>query len=287
VHLLPARDECVEAFQWLAQEIRQAQGDAVVMHVCQIEGLTDQQLIASFHAARKEEYDELDAQAKAFEQAMSKEPDLGERDRLQEALGRLRRRYAEIARIDYFDCPEGIRVGAHLAALARTLSHHEPAAAAVPSALISDYRAARWITRPRPHVDRLACAWLIRRYINPTAVIRYAMQPEPGDVTFDMADAQFGHTGNLCSFETMLTAFGLDEPALRGIAEVVHEIDLQDGLYLRPETAGIDAVLRGWLLDDLSDLEPEARGMALFSGMYAAFAVSHPSDAGEWREERP
>jgi hypothetical protein len=140
----------------------------------------------------------------------------------------------------------------------------------VPAA-IAAYHAARWVTRPRPHVDRLACAWLIRRFVNPAAPIRYAAQPAPGEVAFDMVDAAFGHTGSLCTFETMLRAFGLDEPALQAVAEVVHEIDLRDGRYARPETAGIDAVLAGWQGADLADAEREVRGLALFDGLYAAF----------------
>ena len=78
----------------------------------------------------------------------------------------------------------------------------------------------RWATRAGVHIDRAACAWLIRRFVNPAAPIRYAAQPEPGEVAFDMVDAAFGHTGSLCTFETMLRAFGLDEPALQAVAEL-------------------------------------------------------------------
>jgi hypothetical protein len=126
------------------------------------------------------------------------------------------------------------------------------------------------VTRPRPHVDRLACAWLIRRFINPDANIRYATIPEPDEVAFDMPDAQFGHLGVSCSFETMLRAFGFSDPALQTIAEIVHAIDLRDGRYAQPEIEGIAAILQGWLLNDLSDAELEARGVALFEGLYAA-----------------
>jgi len=70
----------------------------------------------------------------------------------------------------------------------------------------------------------------------------------------------------------MLVAFGLDEPALRAMAEIVHEIDLRDGQYLRVETGGVDALLKGWQLAGLSDAEMEARGLTLFEGLYAALA---------------
>jgi hypothetical protein len=131
-----------------------------------------------------------------------------------------------------------------------------------------------WVTRPRPYVDRLACAWLIRRFIDPAASIRFGEQPAAGDVTFDMEGAEFGYHGSLCTFETMLLAFDLDDPALRSMAEIVHEIDLRDGRYLRPETAGVEAVLRGWHEAGLTDAELEERGRGLFEGLYAAFLSS-------------
>ena len=87
-----------------------------------------------------------------------------------------------------------------------------------------------------------------------------------------MRGGTFSHQGNLCTFETMVVAFGLEEPSLRLMGEIVHEIDLRDGRYVHPETAVIDAVLKGWLLMGFSDQELEAHGVALFEGLYAAFA---------------
>jgi hypothetical protein len=273
LQILPARDECVEAFQWLAQEIRQEQGEAVLIHVAAFDGLSDQQLIAHFHADRKAEYDELEAQAAALEQQIALSIDAAVRDQTLERLDKLRRRYAEVARIDYFSCPEGDLVAARLAALARALA---PAPSLVPQIVpmqLEAYRDARWVTRPHPHVDRLACAWLIRRFVNPNAVIRYANDPGPNEVAFDMEDARFGHTGNLCTFETMLRAFELNDPVLHSIGEIVHELDLHDGRYVRPETTGIDAILQGWLRSELSDGERETHGIALFEGLYLALAA--------------
>jgi hypothetical protein len=270
VYVLPGRDECVEAFQWLAQEIRQAHGDALVMRVEQFEGLDQQQLIGLFNAARREEYDELDAEAAIIEETLGKERTHDETIRLQDVLTKLRRRYNDISRVDYFTSPEGATFSSRLARIAQGLAADPSSVVAVASASLEEYRTKQWITRPRPHVDRLACSWLIRQFINPTAVIRYGLDPQPDEVAFDMRDGQFGHQGNFCTFETMLRAFGLDEPDLQVIAEIVHEIDLRDGRYVRPETAGIDIVLNGWLLLDIPDEEREARGVSLFEGLYAA-----------------
>jgi hypothetical protein len=92
-----------------------------------------------------------------------------------------------------------------------------------------------------------------------------------------MRDGEFGHQGNLCSFEVMRLKFNLDEPGLQAIAEIVHELDLRDGQYLYPEAAGIETILRGWLLAGLSDQELEARGCELFEGLYIAFSRQRDS----------
>lgn len=83
---------------------------------------------------------------------------------------------------------------------------------------------------------------------------------------------EFGHEGNLCSLETMVARFGLDKPGVKAIAEIVHELDLRDGIYNRPEAGGMEAVLRGWLLAGLLDTELESRGIALFEGLYTLFS---------------
>lgn len=268
LYVLPAQGACIEGFQWLAQEIRHGQGEAVVMRVDQFEGLTDQQVIAAFHTARSTEYAEVEAEAQALEHTLTQTPP-DDRTGAHDTLEKLRRRHAELAQVDYFNNPAGVRVAAHLARLARQLMP-EPEPVVVAPARRDDYAAARWVTRPRPHVDRLACAWLIRRFLNPHAVIRYTPDPLPDEIAFDMPDARFGHQGTLCTFETMLRAFAFDDPALHALAEVVHDIDLRDGAYTRLETAGIEAILRGWLRLDLSDADREARGCALFDGLYAA-----------------
>jgi hypothetical protein len=274
LYLLPASEETVEVFQWMSGEVRQAGGNALVLRVSRFEGLSDEQVTELFNAARRAEYAELDEQAAKLEQGISADTGPRARDKTLEALARLRRRREEIARVDYFGCPTGQALAARLARIEAALSFGEEAPRAVAPASREQYRASRWVTRPRPHVDRLACAWLIRRFINPQAQIRYAATAEPDEVAFDMAEGHFGHQGNLCTFETMLLAFGLADPALRSLAEIVHEIDLRDGRYLRPETAGIDVVLRGWQQAGLNDAELEKHGSMLFEALYAARLVN-------------
>jgi len=286
LYILPAREECLEALQWLTQEVQQAQGEALMMHVERFDGMSDAHLIEFFRAARAAEYTALEAQATTLEKRVGVQLAPAERRQLREALEKLRRRHADIVRVDYFDAPEGVLVASRLGRIAQALVPTDSAAVGVSPVSIAAYRDKRWVTRPHPHVDRLACVWLIRRFINPTAVIRYALTAEPGEVAFDMREGEFRHRGNLCTFETIVLAFDLDSPGLRAIGEIVHEIDLRDGCYARPETAGVDAILKGWLLARLSDTEREAHGIALFEGLYAAFSRELKPGSSTTQEKR-
>lgn len=272
VYLLPAHPECVEAFQWLAQEICQGDGEAFACITEQFHGMSEQQLVEFFNSNRDKGYAEITAQLGALEATLGTAT-LQETLSCKEALHKLRHHYTEIVRIDFFHAPLRTQVEAQLTRLEQALSPEEQSVSNKPLRTTSDYIGKKWVTRPRPHVDRLACAWLIRRYIDPQATIRYANEPASNEVAFDMSTGEFGHHGNLCTFEMMLHTFQLAEPALQKLAEIVHEIDLRDGRTIHPETDGIDTILEGWLLTDTTDPELERQGIALFEGLYASFAA--------------
>jgi hypothetical protein len=273
IYVLPGQEECVEAFQWLAQEIKQSNGQALLMHVQQFEGVTDQQLFDLFREARQEDYADIKTQVTDLEQAIAAEKDIETFIDFQDTLTKLQRQYADIRRIDYFDSPEGSQLAAQLAKIAQTLAPTADPLPEIAPVTIEHYKGRQWVTRPKPHVDRLACAWLIRRFIDPEATIRYSHQPKPEEVAFDMNEAAFSHAGNLCTFETMIRAFDLNAPGLSLLAEIVHGIDLQDERYFHPEMTGIETVLKGWLQLDLPDSELEKHGIALFEGLISVLAT--------------
>jgi hypothetical protein len=271
VYILPARDECIEAFQWLAQEVRQAEGDALVFYVEQFEGLSDRQIVELFREARQQEYVEIDTQAAELEKKLNTQQKITTSE-LKDAIAKLRKRYREILTIDFFDCPDARLVEARLTKIEQHLQ--QPNSQNLASIDITEYQHKRWVTRPRPFVDRLACIWLIRKFIDPHAIIRYSLQPEADEIAFDLKDAEFGHQVNLCSFETMMLRFGLEQPAINAIAKIVHELDLRDGQYISPETVGVETIIRGWLFANLTDVELESLGINLFEGLYLAFSQS-------------
>jgi hypothetical protein len=130
----------------------------------------------------------------------------------------------------------------------------------------------KWATRPGVHVDRAACAWLIRRFIDPDAEFVFPADPAAvpaGATPFDMRGAALGHHQGRCSFETALTAYGLTtDPALEEIGRIVHEADLADDRYDAPAAPGLDALIRGLTLTADSDHDTLTITDRLFDGLY-------------------
>ncbi len=272
-YILPAQDECIEAFQWLAQEVEHAGGQALLMCTDQFERRSDQEIVDLFQQARAEEYEPIAARAGLLERELEKGLNEEARTQIRGQLSKLAREAREIRKIDYFRSPHGEALQGRIARLNQMMAVGGYAGPEQGDQNLESFRTTRWVTRPRPHVDRLSCAWLIRRFINADAEIRYGDSQQPGEVAFDMNEGLFRHVGNRCTFEGMGRAFGLDDPALAKMAEIVHEIDLRDGRYTHPEVEGVEAVLQGWLRLDLKDTEIESRGLALFDGLFATFSA--------------
>ena len=273
LYVLPRRDSCIEAVQWLAQEVQHAGGEAVVMFVEAFSGLDDNQLVARFRDDADERYGPL---AQRLEELRSRLAGTqGEALLSAEAAADLGRAQAELdglSAVDYFESAGGREAAGELARLRELLAQRSNDSPSIPRRELHGYRGRVWVTRPRPHVDRVACAWLIRRFIDAGAEIRYRTRPQAGEVPFDMTTGEFQHVGNRCTFEVMVESLGLDELGLRPITEIVHELDLLDGRYSRPESSGIAAVLDGWHAARLEDAEIERSAVALFDALYARFA---------------
>jgi hypothetical protein len=140
---------------------------------------------------------------------------------------------------------------------------------------LADYRKRTWVTRKGIHIDRVASAWLIRRFIDTDAEFKFVpargYRPEKGEIRFDMFDAEFTHEGDRCTFEVLVGRLVPNEPALRPIAEIIHDIDLKDSKFERPEAAGIEALIAGICRAHKDDESRLARGSLLFDDLYASF----------------
>jgi hypothetical protein len=136
-----------------------------------------------------------------------------------------------------------------------------------------------WATRRGLHIDRIASAWLIRRFIDSKARFRFIDPKEerkPAELRFDMVGGDFTHEGDACTFETLVRATRSPDPALRQIAEIVHDIDLKDEKFARTDAPGIQQIVLGIVLDCPGDEDRLKRGFALFDDLYASFRKSNP-----------
>ena len=268
VWVLPFSPERLERLQWLTQEIQKDRGEATLVRVDRLENLPEADVIRLFHQAREADYRALATRYRASLRGLGRRARGVAAGRAADELARLGRELDRVRELDFFEAPgyqevDRLRATAdmHLRPLAP-----EPAAAPLP-----DLRGRLWATRPRPHIDRLASAWLIRRFIDADARFLFAPPAEfPAEaVPFDVMGAEFGHQGEDVTFETLLKRGGLDTPSLRTLAEIVHEADLRDGRYERPETDGIDLAVRGLAAAVKDDQELLAQALALFDGVYS------------------
>ena len=191
---------------------------------------------------------------------------------------KLKARATQILGIDFFGANGRETLDGLLGSVEEMLKDDEIATAggsALEPRGASDLTGRTWVTRQGVHIDRIASAWLIRRFIDPAAAFKFVPSkgyvPEAGELRFDMFDAEFTHVGDRCSFEVLLAAAGLGDQGLQAIAEIVHDIDLKDAKFGRDETAGIAQVISGLCISHKDDLARIERGAALFDDLYAYF----------------
>jgi hypothetical protein len=269
-YLLPDTPERYEDFQWLAQEIQREGGDATLVRVHQIENLTDADVLRIFHEPRDQEYRQLAARYRKLLQSLDAKK--GASARVQEELARLVKDHRRIRDIDYLGAPGGAEVRRLEEAIAMRTRRPETAAPEPrPTLDLSTLRGRRWVTRPRPHVDRVASAWLIKRFIDPEATFVFASPAEfpPDAIPFDAPNVELSHQGEDCTFETLMKRARVRDRRVARLAEVVHEADLRDGKYAHEEARGIDVAIRALLAASPDDHHVLASGMTLFEGLYA------------------
>jgi hypothetical protein len=273
VHLLPLNPENQEHFQWLAQEVQKEGGDATLLTVDEIQTMKPAEVVRLFHQARDQDYRALAERYRKILRGLDRGTTGRAAARRDEELAALAREFDRIREIDFFEAP-GAQEVTRLRDNIEMRRHPRAArpAAGQPATPLESLRGRHWVTRPRPHVDRIGSAWLIKRFLDPEAQFVFA-RPEdfPLDaVPFDALGAEFGHQGEDCTFETLLKRTGRRDRRLAQLAEIVHEVDLRDQKFSRDEARGLDLAIRGLLATLKDDQDVLTHGMVLFDGLYAA-----------------
>ena len=266
-YALPASPQAQEDLEWTLKEITAAGGEGGVLEARLVDGLTDAELRAQFNAAREGEYTALAEEIRAAAKAAGD-------DALPPAqFARLKGEASRLGTIDFFGAAGRLTVEALLAELA---ARSEPGARSTAAAASLPPKGSVWVTRQDVHVDRIASAWLIRRFIDAEASFRFVpakgYRPRAGEIRFDMFEGEFTHEGDRCTFEVLLQRTGLTDPALIAIGEIVQDIDLKDGKFGRAESVGIAALIDGLARAPLADPERIERGGRLFDDLYTSFS---------------
>ncbi len=275
VYALPDSADAREDFEWLKVEIEGSGGEASVFLAEAINAGQDRALVEEFRRSRQAAYAELAAELQRAQRAGSsrsrKRPDSG-----RDQLTRYRQRLAAIEKIDFFGSAGRDRVQQLLGALEGGAGSGAPPPAP-PSPPAGEFTNRTWVTRPLPGVDRMSSAWLIRRFIDPAARFDFCADPAaaPADaVSFDMFGGTFTHEGSRCTFETLVARFGIDDPAVSRLAELVHDVDLKDSLYGAAEAPTVAATIEGLQLACADDHALLEQGIGLFEALYRSFARS-------------
>lgn len=273
VYALPANAETQEDFAWLIKEISELGGEAFVCEAQLVDGLGDSEVQALFDAARDEDYAEIAAAARDLGGKRSDGTDA----EFATQVARLRKQLDEIVAIDFFGADGREPAEGLVSGLEAGLHEEDNAVTATETKAASDPLKGRtWVTRQGVQVDRIASAWLIRRFIDEAARFKFVpgtgYAAQPGELRFDMFEGEFTHRGDRCTFEVLLAEAKLDDPALAAIGEIIHDIDLKDGKYGREEAAGVRSLITGIAASHKDDTQRLERGAVLLDDLYSSFA---------------
>ena len=288
VYALPSGEQAHEDLNWVLREIVEGGGDASLVEARFIEGLRDDEVTEMFRSARDADYQAVATEARELARHLPKKGELSEEKRaeLEPALGRLQKRVAEIATIDFFHGRSREPVEGLLQDLAERLARPEPEPEQR-TEVVEKPRGRTWVTRTGIHVDRMASAWLIRRFVDPDAKFKFVKAREyrhkPGELRFDMFDGEYTHKGELSTFEVLLRSFEITDAALRPIGEIVHDIDLKVDTYGRPETPGFEQIVNAIATAHREDVARLARASAVLDDLYELYKRKRP-DRGRAEE---
>lgn len=257
IYVLPNTGEAREDLEWIRAEIVAHRGQASLLEASALDGYTDKDLVAQLRADRDAEY-------RAFIK----------KARRTRGVRKLKEQLAAIVKRDYANTPSRRDAEKLVADLERELDHQLPAAAQGPQLRARDFKGRVWLTRPHPGIDRMASAWLIRRFVDPRALFKFAGSVPARDrrsVPFDMADVEFGHHGTRCTFETLVHRFGIGDAAVRPIAEIVHDLDLKETRFGRPEAVAIGRIVEGLGASKAPDADLLEHGIRVIEALYQSF----------------
>lgn len=284
VYVLPRTEQTQEDFQWVLREITHGKGEGSICAAGFVDGLSNEQVEALFQSARETEYRQIADDARRLAK-MSPAKKQIEDAQIETHLTRLKRRLGEVVARDFFGAPGREAAEGLINGIESRIQKKSGKPAVKASASHShNLQEKTWVTRKGIYVDRMASAWLIRRFIDPNARFKFVpakgYKPLPGELRFDMFEAEFTHEGDHCTFEVLVDSVGINDAALTPIAQIVHDIDLKDSKFGREETVGIERLISGVAMAHKEDEARLERACAVFGDLYEYFKRKSGRGAG-------
>jgi len=261
VYVLPRRPELRDELAAIARDAQDGGGEAFLCEASFAYPDVERLVVERFRAQADERYRALERRVEGLGASPS-------------ALSRLARRFDDAAKIDFFEAPHGGQIRRRLNDLRSALRRGGQRDAGGPPRC----GGRTWFTRRGVHIDRIASAWLIRRFLDPAARFRFGNAretagPRRREVSFDVPGGDYSHEDDRCTFETLVKRHGISDAALRHVAEIVHDIDMKDGKFRRAEAPGVERVVAGIVAGHSADSDRLERGAAFFEDLYRSFLV--------------
>ncbi len=287
VYILPYSEEHYELCQWLMSEVSAMGGEGDFVITDNFEMLKNTEITALFNTHREADYINMEKRLNEFEIKVNSIKKGSKAKNIRTSKDRLNRHvkdFEDIKKIDFFSSKMGRRVESKLQSLRTEFKKITwtdmkkgdiEQRIAIPHRSREDYHGRTWVTRKKPFVDRMASAWLIKKFIDRKAVFQFINERErenvdKDSVTVDMRGGEITHIGDLCTFEVIVKSFGIKDKVIKKIAELVHELDMRDDKYSPPETKGIEEILLGIRKTIPNDMDALEKGISVFEMLYAS-----------------
>jgi hypothetical protein len=282
VYVLPHTAQAREDFEWLRTEVVTAGGQASILLA---QALTDGEhhgILQAFRDARGPEFKDLATSVRRLATARQTSSPTTRRAAAR-ALRAAQQRLAELEAINFGGSPEREAAAAAISSLASRLAASDRSTAMPANAghlSLETLKGRTWVTRPRPGVDRMSSAWLIRRFVDAKARFEFrsaAPSPASRDIPFDMFGVELGHEGDRCTFEVLASRLGIADAAVKRLGEIVHDVDLKDSRFGHPESAVVHELVEGLRRAHADDHQLLEHGMTMFGGLYESFKATAPT----------
>ena len=287
VYVIPYSEEHHEILQWLITEISSLGGDGALARTNSIEPLQPPDIINLFDRQCADRYQQLASRFDGLERNISLDNQsvkLGRGKKLATQLNKLQKEFYSIEKIDFFNSKPGHEIEIRMKKLKQLIVQLEERSQKTQTTSnhckilprnLKDYQEKTWITRTNPFVDRMASAWLIRKFVDPYAVFSFVNEvnsncSKADVVTFDIRNGEFTHFEDLCTFEVLLISFELNDTALQRMSHIVHDIDLNDDKHRSPEAKGVEMILTGVRKSATTDVTTLEKGMDVFEALYTS-----------------